>query len=614
MKSLLRLIPYLRRYRKSIFTGFLVIIGSNVFWLFTPMIIGKSIDELQQSFEPSKFVQYASLVVGTMLISGYFSYLTRQTIIVVSRKIEFDLRNDFLSHVQKLPLQYFQHTPTGDLMSYATNDLNAIRNVLGPGIMYTSDTATGFVMVLAMMFSLDTSLTLASLMPLPFISFAVYWLGKRVHKYYDDVQEQYSKLTTRSQENLSGIRVVKSFLREENEIHVFKTLSWEYVEKNMKLARIQSLLWPLMFMLTGVSIVIVIFFGGKNIIEGTMTLGTMTQFIMYLGMLIWPMIAFGWVVNIFQRGAASMNRFCKVLDTIPEIRNEENKLRISDWEFRIDSNSQSTIHNPQSINGSIEFRNVSFTHKNKTEPILKNINLKIEQGTTLAVVGRTGCGKTTFINLIPRLYDVTEGEVLLDGVNVKNIPLEILRKNIAVVPQETFLFSTSVKENISFGTDDGLEISDYRNKREQSEKSTLKSVMHAAEIAHISNDIEDFPQQYETIVGERGITLSGGQKQRTSIARALMTNPKILILDDALSAVDTHTEEEILQELKTFMKERTSIIISHRISTVKDADMIIVLDAGRIAEQGTHDELVLRSGIYAELHEKQMLESELEAI
>ncbi|MBM4165970.1 MAG: ABC transporter ATP-binding protein [Ignavibacteria bacterium] len=610
MKSLLRLLPYLNRYKKSIAIGFFVIIGSNMFWLFTPIIIGKTIDELQQSFDSTTFIQYASLVVGTMLFSGYFSYLTRQTIIVVSRKIEFDLRNDFLSHVQKLPLQYFQNTPTGDLMSYATNDLNAIRSVLGPGIMYTSDTATGFIMILAMMFSLDTTLTLVSLLPLPFISFAVYLLGKRVHKFYDEVQEQYSKLTTRTQENLSGIRVVKSFLREEHEIRIFKIMSWEYLEKNMKLARIQSLLWPLMFMLTGVSIVIVIFFGGKNIIEGTMTLGTMTQFIMYLGMLIWPMIAFGWVVNIFQRGAASMNRFCKVLDTVPEIRNEDFGIQIGEY-----YNEKSVISNSESqIFGAIEFRNVSFVHKNKTEPVLKNINLKIEQGTTLAIVGKTGCGKTTFVNLIPRLYDSAEGEVLIDGVNVKNIPLEILRNNIAIVPQETFLFSTSVIENISFGTDNGFKNGDTDSFNENSGIRNLKTVIRAAEIARISNDVENFPNQYDTIVGERGITLSGGQKQRTSIARAIMTNPKILILDDAFSAVDTHTEEEILQGLKKFMRERTSIIISHRISTVKDADVIIVLDGGEIVEQGTHSELVLFNGIYTELYEKQMLESELEAI
>lgn len=610
MKSLLRLLPYLNRYKKSIAIGFFVIIGSNMFWLFTPIIIGKTIDELQQSFDSTTFIQYASLVVGTMLFSGYFSYLTRQTIIVVSRKIEFDLRNDFLSHVQKLPLQYFQNTPTGDLMSYATNDLNAIRSVLGPGIMYTSDTATGFIMILAMMFSLDTTLTLVSLLPLPFISFAVYLLGKRVHKFYDEVQEQYSKLTTRTQENLSGIRVVKSFLREEHEIRIFKIMSWEYLEKNMKLARIQSLLWPLMFMLTGVSIVIVIFFGGKNIIEGTMTLGTMTQFIMYLGMLIWPMIAFGWVVNIFQRGAASMNRFCKVLDTVPEIRNEDFGIQIGEY-----YNEKSVISNSESqIFGAIEFRNVSFVHKNKTEPVLKNINLKIEQGTTLAIIGKTGCGKTTFVNLIPRLYDSAEGEVLIDGVNVKNIPLEILRNNIAIVPQETFLFSTSVIENISFGTDNGFKNGDTDSFNENSGIRNLKTVIRAAEIARISNDVENFPNQYDTIVGERGITLSGGQKQRTSIARAIMTNPKILILDDAFSAVDTHTEEEILQGLKKFMRERTSIIISHRISTVKDADVIIVLDGGEIVEQGTHSELVLFNGIYTELYEKQMLESELEAI
>ncbi|MBS4028998.1 MAG: ABC transporter ATP-binding protein [Ignavibacteriales bacterium] len=591
MKSLLRLLPYLKRYKKTLALGFFAIVVSNVFWLVTPFIVGKSVDTLKSNFDSGKLFQYGALVTGSMLLSGYFSYLTRQTIIVISRKIEFDLRNDFISHIQKLPLQHFQNTPTGDLMSYATNDLNAIRNVLGPGIMYTSDTITGFLMIISMMLSLDWKLTMFTLIPLPLISFAVYALGKKVHHLFDEVQEHYSKLTTRVQESLSGIRVVRGFVREEYEKNLFNKMSWEYLEKNMKLARVQSWMWPLMFMLTGISIVIVILFGGKNVIAGTMSLGTMTQFIMYLGMLIWPMIAFGWVVNIFQRGAASMMRFCKVLDTVPGIRNEElgmkneeNKLRLANYELRFE--------------GSIEFRNVSFTHNNKTESVLKNINLKIEKGTTLAIVGRTGCGKTTLVNQIPRLYDVNEGEILIDGNNVKEIPLEILRRNIAVVPQETFLFSSTVKKNITFGVDG----------------SSMEEVVRVAEISRIAKDVEDFPNKYETLVGERGITLSGGQKQRTSIARALMTNPKILILDDALSAVDTHTEEEILQGLKTFMKERTSIIISHRISTVKDADMIIVLDDGEIAEQGTHDELILLEGIYAELNEKQMLEKELEAI
>ncbi len=582
MKSLLRLLPYLKRYRKTLALGFFSILASNVFWLVTPVIVGKSVDALQLSFNTEKLFQYGALVAGSMLFSGYFSYLTRQTIIVVSRKIEFDLRNDFISHIQKLPLQYFQNTPTGDLMSYATNDLGAIRNVLGPGIMYTSDTATGFLMIISMMFSMEWKMTLLALIPLPIISFAVYALGEKVHKYSDDVQEHFSKLTTRVQESLSGIRVVRGFVREEYEKNIFNKMSWEYLEKNMRLAKIQSLMWPLMFMLTGISIVVVIWYGGKNVIAQTMSLGTMTQFIMYLGMLIWPMIAFGWVVNIFQRGAASMARFCKVLDTVPEIRNEE--LQITNYELRFD--------------GMIEFKKVTFTHKNKTEPILKNVNLKIEQGTTLAIVGKTGCGKTTLTNLISRLYDVNEGEVLIDGINVKEIPLEVLRTNIAVVPQETFLFSATMKENIAFGVDN----------------ESMEEVINAANISRIAKDVEDFPERYETIVGERGITLSGGQKQRTSIARALMTNPKILILDDALSAVDTHTEEEILKGLKAFMKERTSIIISHRISTVKDADNIIVLDNGEIAEQGTHDELVLHGGMYAELYEKQLLESELETI
>jgi ATP-binding cassette subfamily B protein len=581
MNALIRILPYLARYKKKLLLGFFSIVCSNIFWLVTPLIVGKSVDELHSSFATKKLFEYGAIVAGSMAFSGYFSYITRQTIIVVSRKIENDLRNDFLAHIQKLPLQYFQNTPTGDLMSYATNDLNAVRNILGPGIMYTSDTITGFIMILAMMFSLDWRITVFALLPLPFVSLAVYLLGKKVHKEFDAVQEHYAKLTTCVQENLSGIRVVKGFVREEYEIENFKKMSWIYLEKNMKLARVQSLMWPLMFMLTGVSIVIVVWFGGNSVIVGTMTLGSMMQFIMYLGMLIWPMIAFGWVVNIFQRGAASMARICKVLDIIPSI-----------------SNKPAVVNSQDFIAGEIEFRNISFIHNNKTEAVLKNICLKIPQGTTLAIIGRTGCGKTTLVNLIPRLYDVTEGAVCIDGKNVKEIPLEILRKNIAIVPQETFLFSATVQENITFGVD----------------SASPEEVVRVAEIARIANDVQNFPNAYDTIVGERGITLSGGQKQRTSIARALLTNPKILILDDALSAVDTHTEEEILRSLQLFMHERTSIIISHRISTVKNANNIIVLNENGIAEEGTHDELLAYGGMYAELYEKQLLEEEVQQL
>ncbi len=462
---------------------------------------------------------------------------------------------------------YFQNTPTGDLMAHATNDISAVRNALGPGIMYPTDTLMTFTMALAMMLWADWELTLLALIPLPLVSYAVYRLGKLIHVKFEDRQEQFSLLTQRAQENLSGIRIVKAYVREAYEIARFRTLSFDYLKKNLVLARIQSVMWPLMFMLVGCSLVITIYFGGKQVIDGTITIGTLTAFLGYLSLLIWPMIAFGWVTNILQ--------------TVPDIRD-----------------TPDTSSSIRSIEGTIEFRNVSFTHKNAATPALGAINLRIPKGTTLAVVGYTGSGKSTLVNLIPRLYDVTEGAVLIDGVDVRKIPLEVLRNNIGYVQQETFLFSDSVLENISYGVDNG----------------TVDHVDRAAEIAQIASEIRDFPKGFETMIGERGITLSGGQKQRTSIARAIIRDPRILILDDALSSVDTFTEDEILRKLRSVMKDRTSIIISHRISTVKGADHIVVLDGGRIVEDGTHETLVALGGIYADLYEKQKLEEELEKL
>src|ERR1043166_6936952 len=586
MKPLLRLLPYLRPYRSTVLWGLLTVVMSNLFTVFQPRLVGLAIDKLTTGLETNQIDEngllvYAGWVVALSLTAGFFTFLTRQTIIVVSRHVEFDLRNDFLSHIQKLPLSYFQNTPTGDLMAHATNDISAVRNALGPGIMYPTDTLMTFTMALAIMLWADWQLTLMALIPLPLVSYAVYRLGELVHVKFEDRQGQSSLLTQRAQENLSGIRIVKAYVREAYEIARFRTLSFDYLKKNLVLARIQSVMWPLMFMLVGCSLVITIYFGGKQVIDGTITIGTLTAFLGYLSLLIWPMIAFGWVTNILQQGAAAMARLGKIYDAVPDIRD-----------------TADTSSSVRSIEGTIEFRNVSFTHKNAATPALGDINLRIPKGTTLAVVGYTGSGKSTLVNLIPRLYDVTEGTVLIDGVDVRKIPLEVLRNNIGYVQQETFLFSDSVLENISYGVDNG----------------TVEHVAGAAEIAQIANEIRDFPKGFETMIGERGITLSGGQKQRTSIARAIIRDPRILILDDALSSVDTYTEEEILRKLRTVMKDRTSIIISHRISTVKGADHIVVLDGGRVVEDGTHDTLVARGGIYADLYEKQKLEEELEKL
>ena len=586
MRPLLRLKPYLIRYKKTLLFGLLTVIGSNVFTVVQPMFLGKAVDELKRGIESRTLVSgdllmWAGLIVGFSLIAGIFTFLTRQTIIVTSRHIEFDLRNDLLSHLQKLSYSYFQNKPTGDLMAHATNDISAVRNVVGPGIMYPSDTFMTLTFVLIMMFMNDWQLTLLVLIPMPFVSYVVYRLGKLVNKIFTDRQEQFSLLTTRAQETLSGVRIVKAYVREEYEEDRFRKLSWDYLKKNLVLAKVQSIMWPMMFVLVGLSLVITIYFGGLKVIDGRMTIGTLTAFTAYLGMLIWPMIAFGWVTNILQQGAASMGRLAAIFDTEPEIKDTE-----------------ATNHSIDHIDGDIEFRSVSFMHKNAAQPTLKNINLKINSGMTVAIVGYTGTGKSTLVNLIPRLYDITRGELLIDGNDIRRIPLEVLRSNIGFVPQETFLFSETIAENIRYGVDNFVE-------------EDLKS---AADISQITKDVLEFPKQFDTTIGERGITLSGGQKQRTSIARAIMRQPKILILDDALSAVDTYTEENILQHLREFMKGRTSIIISHRISTVKNADLIVVLQNGEIVERGTHNELVELDGIYSELHRKQLLEQELETM
>jgi len=586
MRSLLRLKLYLWKYRTTLFWGFLTVVASNLFNVAQPMIIGRAIDKLKVGLatrivDINQLLFYAGLVVLLSLLAGFFTFLTRQTIIVVSRHIEFDLRNDFLRHLQGLSLSYFQNTPTGDLMAHATNDISAVRNAVGPGIMYPSDTLMTFTMTLIMMLWSDWRLTLIALIPLPLVSYAVYRLGKVIHEKFEDRQALFSLLTMRAQENFSGIRIVQAYVREAYEIGLFRSLSWDYLKKNLVLARVQSIMWPLMFLLVGCSLVTTVYYGGLQVIHGEISIGVLTAFFGYLILLIWPMIAFGWVTNILQQGAASMGRLAKILDAVLDIQD-----------------SHQTDFSIRDVKGEVEFRDVSFTHKNSQSPTLKNINLRIPKGMILAVVGYTGSGKSTLVNLIPRLYDITAGELLIDGVSIKKIPLDVLRLHIGYVPQETFLFSDTLGENISYGKDNG----------------TLEHIHEAAEVSQIAKDVQDFPGLYDTMIGERGITLSGGQKQRTSIARAVMRNPRILILDDALSAVDTYTEDEILSRLKKVMEKRTSIIISHRISTVKHADLIVVLDGGAIVERGSHDELVAFGGIYAELYEKQLLEEELEQL
>ncbi len=581
MRNLLTLKRYFLKYKTKLLWGIVFILISNSMTVYVPILLKDAINELQQSTTSAVLLKYAGFIVGTSLVAGIFRYLIRQTIIVVSREIEYDLRNDFWSHIQKLPLKYFQNTSTGNIMSHATNDINAVRSFIGPAVMYSIDTSIRLIIVVVIMLSMNFSLTIYSLLPLPILSFGVYRVGKLIHERYTKIQENFSQLTTRAQENFSGIRVIKSYVRETNEIRRWRELSKEFLKKNMNLVRIQAVIMPILTIITGISIIVVIWVGGGKVISGEMSLGEIAAFVAYLSILIWPVIAFGWVMNIIQQAEASMKRLNKIFAEPYEIDDSN----ITDFSIK-------------ELQGEIEFKNVSFRYSENLPEVLKKIDLKIPIGSTLAIIGHTGSGKTTLINLIPRLYDVTNGEIKIDGRNVKEIPLDVLRTNIAIVQQESFLFSDSVYGNISYGL-------------REIDKDRVKEV---SRIANFDKDVQSFPNGYETIVGERGITFSGGQKQRASLARALATDPKILILDDSFSAVDTHTEEEILKNLKLFMKDRTSIIISHRISTVKDADMIIVLDNGMIAEKGTHDELVALSGLYADLHYKQLLEKELEEL
>lgn len=569
--------PYLLKYKRKLFLGLFFILLTNTFNVLGPIYISKAIDSLKVGFSYQTLVWYSILVILFAIGRGLFLFLVRQTVIVLSREIEFDLRNDLYRHIQTLSLEFFREMTTGDIMARNTNDINAVRNYLGPGIMYSSNTVMAFVFIIPIMFFINWKLALIALLPLPFMSILVFKVGKKIHKIYSGIQAQYSTLTTRVQENLSGIRIVKSYVRELFEIDEFNKLNFSYYKKNLNLTKYQALMYSGNTFFVGVSVVLVVWFGGDQVMSGTLSLGQLAQFIIYIGMLIWPMIALGWVINILQQASASQVRLMQIMRSQPEI-----------------TDTDITENNLTRIKGEIEFRNVSFSYT-KERPVLDNISFHVRQGETIAITGQTGSGKSSIINLIGRLYETDSGEILIDRKPIKTIPLTTLRHAIGYVPQETFLFSDTLKNNISFG------IENFDN----------KLMLEMTSIAQLKENIEEFPNQYETFVGERGITLSGGQKQRTGIARALMRKPQILILDDCLSAVDTQTEDRILRQLKTMMRERTSIIISHRISTIKDADQILVLKEGKIVESGTHSQLIKQKGYYRSLYQKQLLEEEL---
>ena len=598
-KSLRPLLPYLKRYRWSYVAGTLCVLLTNGIWILFPLVLGKAADDLHDGVTRHKLLLYAAVLLAIAVTKGIFQFLTRWIVIGISRDIEFDLRNDLFARLEVLSYSYYQRHRTGDIMARATNDLNAVRMLLGPAIMYSANTLVYTAGALGFMISISPWLTLYTFLPLPAVSVVIQTFGRRIHERFERIQAMFSDISARAQENFSGARLIRAYVQEDAEIRAFETENQEYIRRSLRLVRLMGMLWPTLELMLGCAVVLVLWLGGREVIQGlsrvtlvsnlgnshpaitttlslsgSMSVGQFVSFSTYMMQLTWPIIALGWVINIFQRGTASLIRINEIMHEQPEIQD-------------------ATGAQDREITGEIEFRGLNFSYVGK--PVLHDVNLRVPAGSSLAIVGPTGSGKTTLVSLIPRIYDAEPGMVLIDGRPIREYQVASLRKNIGFVPQETFLFSDRIRENIALGVD----------------SATDQEIHHAADAANIAAEIETFPEGYDTMVGERGITLSGGQKQRTAIARALIRSPKILILDDALSSVDTHTEDKILNHLRDVMRGRTTIFISHRVSTVRNADRIAVLHSGRIVELGTHDELLALNGYYCDLYNKQLLEEEL---